>query len=90
MKADSHNVTCLNHGLLYFREVRDTQFVHERVSSKVAREKFDYFCKLEEEYAHLFSTVVPGGNLAGMSTQIKRVINIEQDKAIWVNVTCSL
>ena len=37
------------------RDIRDPQFQKERSSSKVAKEQFETFSKMEQDYMHLFS-----------------------------------
>ncbi|KAK0049149.1 disks large 5-like isoform X1 [Biomphalaria pfeifferi] len=66
------------------RDVRDPQFLKERPNNKWAKEQFEYFQKIEQEFQHLFTAVIYGGNLAEMCMQIKTVIATEQKKAIWV------
>nr|KAG5709483.1 hypothetical protein BaRGS_023165 [Batillaria attramentaria] len=68
-------------------EIRDAQFLQEKLSNKAAKDSFDHYSKVEQEYGHLFSAVVQGGNLAEMCMHIKTVINSEQKKAIWVTVS---
>ncbi|XP_076459748.1 disks large homolog 5-like [Babylonia areolata] len=70
------------------REIRDSQFLPEKLSSKASKDSYDNFAKVEVDCSHLFSAVVQGGNLAEMSTHIKATINAEQKKAIWVSVSC--
>ena len=41
--------------ILCFREVRDVQFLHEKISNKSAKELFDYCQKAEQDYRHLLS-----------------------------------
>ena len=38
-----------------FRDVRDPKFLKERASSKVAKEQFEQFQRIEQEAQHLFS-----------------------------------
>ena len=66
------------------REIRDSQFLPEKLNNKAAKDSYDHFSKVEQDCSHLFSKVVQGGNLAEMSTHIKTAINSEQKKAIWV------
>ena len=72
-----------------FREIRDAQFLPEKLQSKTAKDLFDHFSKMEHDCSHLFSSLVQGGNLAEMSTHIKAAIDSEQKKAIWVSVSWS-
>ncbi|KAK7112713.1 hypothetical protein V1264_012124 [Littorina saxatilis] len=69
------------------KEIRDSQFLPEKLNTKVAKDSYDHYNKLEQEYSHHFSTIIQGGNLAEMSTHIKAAINSEQKKAIWVTVS---
>ncbi|XP_074647785.1 disks large homolog 5-like isoform X2 [Tubulanus polymorphus] len=66
------------------REVKDTRFLPEKLSNKAAKELFEHFQEIEQDYKHLFSAVIMGGNLAFMCTQIKATIESEQKKTIWV------
>jgi hypothetical protein len=68
------------------REIRDGQFQPEKLNSKAAKDIYDNFCRVEQDYSPLFSVVIQGGNLAEMSNHIKTAINTEQKKAIWVPV----
>lgn len=71
----------------HLREIRDAQFMPEKLSNKVSKDSFDHYCKVEQEYGHLFSAVVQGLNLAEICMHIKTVISNEQKKAIWVTVS---
>ncbi|KAL4239354.1 Disks large 5 [Mactra antiquata] len=66
------------------REIKDVQFLPEKLSLKSAKELYEYCQKAEQEFRHLISATIQGGNLAEMSQQIKNVITSEQDKPIWV------
>ncbi|KAL3877008.1 hypothetical protein ACJMK2_034768 [Sinanodonta woodiana] len=66
------------------REVKDVQFMPEKLSNKSAKDLFEYCQRTEQDYRHLFSATIQGGNLAEMCQQIKNVINAEQAKAVWV------
>ncbi|GFO10359.1 disks large-like protein 5 [Plakobranchus ocellatus] len=69
------------------RETRDPQFLKGRSSTKNSKEVFEQFQKIEQDYHHLFSGTVQGGNLAEMCMHIKTVIATEQDKTIWVTTS---
>ncbi|CAM1293248.1 DLG5 (predicted) [Pycnogonum litorale] len=66
------------------REVKDSRFLVEKVTSKLAKEIYDHSLKLETEYKHLISAVIPGASLAYMCTQVKTCVDQEQDKMLWV------
>lgn len=66
------------------RELRDPQFLPERLNAKAAKDIFEKFQKFEKDYNHQFSAVIQGGNIAEMHQQIKTVISSEQKKGIWV------
>lgn len=66
------------------REIKDVQFLPEKVSNKNAKELFEQFQKTEQEYRHYISVIIPGGNLAEMCMQIKRAIDIEQKKTVFI------
>ncbi|XP_053393187.1 disks large homolog 5-like isoform X2 [Mercenaria mercenaria] len=66
------------------REIKDVQFLPEKLSLKSAKELFEYCQKAEQDYRHLISATIQGGNLAEMTQQIKNVLSSEKDKPIWV------
>ncbi|XP_060579959.1 disks large homolog 5-like isoform X2 [Ruditapes philippinarum] len=66
------------------REIKDVQFLPEKLGLKSAKELFEYCQKAEQDYRHLISATIQGGNLAEMAQQIKNVISSEQEKPIWV------
>lgn len=71
---------------LYFlnREVKDSRYLTEKVTTKAAKEMFEHASKIESEYKQLINAVIPGSNLAYMCTQIKSCVEEEQSKALWV------
>ncbi|XP_069123796.1 disks large homolog 5-like isoform X1 [Argopecten irradians] len=69
------------------REIRDPQFHPKNLSNKAAKDLFDKFQKIEQDYRHQFSAIIQGGILAEMYQQVKTVIDSEQKKAIWVPVS---
>lgn len=75
-------------GSKQIREIRDPQFLPEKLSNKTSKDSFEHFNRVEQEYSHLFSATIQGGNLAEMCMQIKTTISTEQKKAIWVTVSC--
>ncbi|KAL8565502.1 hypothetical protein ACOMHN_049478 [Nucella lapillus] len=80
-------VICIHHkNHKQIKEIRDTQFMPEKLSSKAAKDMFDHYSKLEQDNTHLFSVVIQGGNLAEMSMRIKAAISAEQKKPIWAPV----
>jgi hypothetical protein len=40
---------------IFFRELRDPQFLPERLSAKAAKDTFEKFQKIEKDYNHQFS-----------------------------------
>ncbi|XP_073985790.1 MAGUK family member discs large 5 isoform X1 [Rhodnius prolixus] len=68
------------------REVKDTRFPLDKVTAKAAKEMYEHSLKLESEYRHHISAVIPatGVNIAYMCTQIKAAVEIEQNKTLWV------
>ncbi|XP_046989879.1 disks large homolog 5 [Schistocerca americana] len=67
------------------KEVKDTRYPMEKVSAKAAKEMYEHALKLEVEYRHLISAVIPAGvNVAYMCTQIKAAVDQEQNKTLWV------
>ena len=41
--------------ILCFREVKDPRFLPEHLSSKVAKESYEYFSRIEAEYKNTFT-----------------------------------
>ncbi|KAJ1521902.1 hypothetical protein ONE63_002238 [Megalurothrips usitatus] len=69
------------------KEVKDTRYSMDKVSAKAAKEMYEHSAKLETEYRHLISAVIPAGvNVAYMCTQIKAAVNVEQNKTLWVPI----
>ncbi|XP_041362513.1 disks large homolog 5-like [Gigantopelta aegis] len=71
------------------RDVRDVQFLPEKLTNKSAKESFEQHNKIESDYYHLFSVVIHGDNLAKMCMHIKTKIAAEQKKPIWIPVSRS-
>lgn len=69
----------------HVREVKDTRLPSDKVAAKAAKEMNEYVLKVETEYRHLISAVIPaGGNLACICTQVAAVVDQEQNKILWV------
>ncbi|XP_075211047.1 disks large homolog 5-like isoform X1 [Lycorma delicatula] len=67
------------------KEVKDTRYPLDKVTAKVAKEMYEHALKLEAEYRHYISAVIPAGvNVAYMCTQIKAAVDLEQSKTLWV------
>ncbi|GFR00558.1 putative discs large log 5a [Trichonephila clavata] len=66
------------------REVKDSRYLIEKVTTKAAKEMFEHALKIESEYKQLINAVIPGSNLAYMCTQVKSCVEEEQSKALWV------
>lgn len=67
------------------KEVKDTRYPLDKVTAKAAKEMYEHALKLEAEYRHYISAVIPAGvNVAYMCTQIKAAVDIEQSKTLWV------
>ena len=49
------NIQTSKFDCLIFREVRDVQFLQEKISNKSAKELFDYCQKAEQDYRHFLS-----------------------------------
>ncbi|XP_014262219.1 disks large homolog 5 isoform X2 [Cimex lectularius] len=71
------------------KEVKDTRYPLDKVTAKVAKEMYEHALKLESEYKHCISAVIPaaGVNIAYMCTQIKAAVDAEQNKTLWVPCT---
>lgn len=66
------------------REVKDSTYLTEKLTTKAAKEMYEHALKIESEYKHLINAVIPGSNLAYMCTQVKMCVDDEQNKALWV------
>lgn len=67
------------------KEVKDTRYPLDKVTAKAAKEMYEHGLKLEAEYKHRISTVIPAGvNIAYMCTQVKAAVDTEQNKSLWV------
>ncbi|XP_065226709.1 disks large homolog 5 isoform X2 [Planococcus citri] len=67
------------------KEVKDTRYPMEKITAKAAKEMYEHAQKLESEYRHYISAIIPAGvNVAYMCTQIKAAVDSEQNKTIWV------
>jgi len=67
------------------KEVKDTRYPLDKVTAKAAKEMYEHALKLESEYKHYISAVIPAGvNVAYMCTQIKAAVDGEQSKTLWV------
>ncbi|XP_033106824.1 disks large homolog 5-like isoform X2 [Anneissia japonica] len=66
------------------KEQRDPRFLPERVHYKQAKELFENAQRQEQNYKHFFSDTIPGGNLASICNAVKKIIDREQNKTIWV------
>ncbi|XP_071107685.1 LOW QUALITY PROTEIN: disks large homolog 5-like [Haliotis cracherodii] len=70
------------------REIRDVQFLPEKLSNKASKDIYEQHLKIEQEHHNLFSATIQGGNLAEMCMHIKTVIASEQKKPVWVSAVC--
>ncbi|XP_068970471.1 disks large homolog 5 isoform X4 [Bombus flavifrons] len=67
------------------KEVKDSRYPSDKVSAKAAKEMYEQALKLEAEYKHYISAVIPAGvNVAYICTQVKAAVDEEQSKALWV------
>ncbi|CAK9821504.1 Disks large homolog 5 [Anthophora retusa] len=67
------------------KEVKDSRYPSDKVSAKAAKEMYEQALKLEAEYRHCISAVIPAGvNVAYICTQVKAAVDEEQSKALWV------
>ncbi|XP_038060075.1 disks large homolog 5-like isoform X2 [Patiria miniata] len=72
------------------KDQKDPLYIPDRVSHRLAKEMFEQSQKLEQECRNLFSDIVIGGNLASVCTKVKKVIDKEQHKTVWVQSICPL
>ncbi|XP_057327703.1 disks large homolog 5 isoform X5 [Microplitis mediator] len=67
------------------KEVKDSRYPSDKVSAKAAKEMHEHALKLEAEYRHYISAIIPAGvNIAYICTQVKAAVDEEQSKALWV------
>ncbi|XP_043274719.1 disks large homolog 5 isoform X2 [Venturia canescens] len=67
------------------KEVKDSRYPSDKVSAKAAKEMYEQALKLEAEYRHFISAIIPAGvNVAYICTQVKSAVDDEQSKALWV------
>ncbi|XP_069186254.1 disks large homolog 5 isoform X4 [Procambarus clarkii] len=68
------------------REVCDSHHpAAERISQKEAKEMYELAAKMEQEYKHVISAVIPAAvNMPYISTQVKSCVDQEQSKTLWV------
>ncbi|XP_050531919.1 disks large homolog 5 [Daktulosphaira vitifoliae] len=67
------------------KEAKDSRSSHDKISAKAAKEMYEHALKLESEYRHYISAIIPAGvNVAYMCTQIKAAVDLEQSKTLWV------
>ncbi|ELU02393.1 hypothetical protein CAPTEDRAFT_125451 [Capitella teleta] len=66
------------------REVQDPRFLPEKMKNKSAKELFELHQDLEQKHKRLFSDVIPGDSLAYMFHHVKKAIDREQKKAVYV------
>ncbi|XP_068228466.1 disks large homolog 5 isoform X3 [Palaemon carinicauda] len=68
------------------REVCDSHHPSaERISQKEAKEMYELSIKMEQEYKHVISAVIPAAvNMPYISTQVKSHVDQEQSKTLWV------
>ncbi|XP_024881211.1 disks large homolog 5-like isoform X4 [Temnothorax curvispinosus] len=67
------------------KEVKDSRYPSDKISTKAAKEMFEQALKIEAEYKHYISAVIPAGvNVAYICTQVKASVDEEQSKALWI------
>ncbi|XP_011646956.1 disks large homolog 5-like isoform X4 [Pogonomyrmex barbatus] len=67
------------------KEVKDSRYPSDKISTKAAKEMFEQALKIEAEYKHYISAIIPAGvNVAYICTQVKASVDEEQSKALWV------
>lgn len=69
------------------KEVKDARFTIDKLTGKAAKEMYEHCQKIELEYKHIITAVIPAGvNIAYMCTQVKAAIDSEHNKSQWVTV----
>ncbi|XP_039304518.1 disks large homolog 5 isoform X6 [Solenopsis invicta] len=67
------------------KEVKDSRYPSDKISTKAAKEMFEHALKVEAEYKHYISAVIPAGvSVAYICTQVKASVDEEQSKALWI------
>ncbi|XP_065163474.1 disks large homolog 5 isoform X1 [Atheta coriaria] len=71
----------------HIKEIKDTRFSLDKLSGKAAKEMYEHCQKLEAEYRHLITAVIPAGvNVTYMSTQVLTAVDSVHSKSQWVPV----
>lgn len=69
------------------KEVKDARYSIDKLTGKAAKEMYEHCQKIELEYKHIITAVIPAGvNIAYMCTQVKAAIDSEHNKSQWVTV----
>ncbi|MBN3283844.1 DLG5 protein, partial [Polyodon spathula] len=68
------------------KEQKDPIFLRDKVSQKHSKEQFEVAQKTEQEYSKFFTGIVQGGSLSYICTQIKTIVDQEQNKVLWIPV----
>ncbi|XP_059618672.1 disks large homolog 5 isoform X1 [Phlebotomus argentipes] len=67
------------------KEVKDSRYSTDKISAKAAKEMYEHALKLETDYGHFISAVIPAGvNIHHMSSQVKAAVEDEQKKVLWI------
>ncbi|MGH0118182.1 UNVERIFIED_CONTAM: hypothetical protein FKN15_045329 [Acipenser sinensis] len=66
------------------KEQKDPIFLRDKVSQKHSKEQFEIAQKTEQEYSKFFTGIVQGGSLSYICTQIKTIVDQEQNKVLWI------
>ncbi|XP_067206237.1 disks large homolog 5 isoform X2 [Linepithema humile] len=67
------------------KEVKDSRYMSDKISTKAAKEMFEQTLKIEAEYKQFISAIIPAGvNVAYICTQVKASVDEEQSKALWI------
>ncbi|XP_058882360.1 disks large homolog 5-like isoform X1 [Acipenser ruthenus] len=68
------------------KEQKDPIFLRDKVSQKHSKEQFEVALKTEQEYSKFFTGIVQGGSLSYICTQIKTIVDQEQNKVLWIPI----
>ncbi|XP_019902707.2 disks large homolog 5 isoform X2 [Esox lucius] len=66
------------------KEQKDHQYLRDKVSQKHSKEQFEMALKIEQEYSKFFTSVIQGGTLAYICTQVMNIVDQEQNKVLWI------
>ncbi|KAL9962960.1 hypothetical protein ACROYT_G032118 [Oculina patagonica] len=70
----------------HIRDQKDSQYIREKMSLRIAKELYESSAKMERELKHLFSgtCVVHGSSVSSICSQIQEMVDEQQKRTVWV------